>query len=601
MTLGFLPLVLIQPPAAIAQEAPELARFSVLQGDVFALPGGSKDWMVTTANAPVRGGDSVATGPLSRAELQFDYAHILRLDQNAEVRVANLSRAYIQIQLATGRANFTIRRGAQADVEIDTPNMAVRFLEAGDYRVQVNSPNDTQLTVWQGRANVAAGPGNRNVAAGQAMEVKGADDPDYQIVPASGKERWDLWNDERDYAIADAQSWQYTNHYYVGSEDLDRYGDWSQVPGYGWCWTPFESAGWVPYRNGRWISDPYYQWLWVGYEPWGWAPYHYGRWINYGGNWCWWPGTVAHGARPDWAPGYVAFLGLGGHPGNSGGFLEFDSIGWCPLGPHDHFEPWWGSNRTLNTTDIASVSTLPDPDSPAGPDAGSNLQEILTNPQLRAAVTTVSSQNFANGRIGDDLYPVNVSLLEQGSLIQGPLPVTPTKLSVQPVDRPVNHAALPSVASNQHFVTRSDGPALPFAYPLGQMNPPLHASAGLTGQVGTMGARARPDVSGDRQSSVESSTPAAKPPQEALDWRRFGGSYGNPQSAPAPPKARPGPLTPTPQGSDGGWRHFGTQPPAASRNEGVAGHQGRDSGGWKHFGSQPGENSPAARGEEYRL
>ena len=80
-----------------------------------------------------------------------------------------------------------------------------------------------------------------------------------------------------------AQAWQHTDPQYTGSSDLDTYGQWSEVPDYGWCWTPQVDAGWVPYSAGYWGYEPYWGWTWISAEPWGWAPYHYGRWFMYGG------------------------------------------------------------------------------------------------------------------------------------------------------------------------------------------------------------------------------------------------------------------------------------------------------------------------------
>ena len=305
ITLGFLTLVLLGPQRVKAQDEPEpgearitqdesapgVARISVIQGDVSTIRSDSQDWVATTVNAPVAHGDSIATGPGSRTELQLDYANVLRLDQGTEVKVADLTRTRIQIQVASGLVDFAVFKGTEADVEIDTPNMAIHPLGEGVYRIQVNSAEYTQLTVRKGQAEVTTPQGSTNVDKGQVSYVKGTDNPEYRLAQADGKDDLDRWNDDRDHTIADAQDWQHTNRYYTGSEDLDRYGHWVEVPGYDWCWTPYVDAGWVPYRDGRWLADPYYGWTWVGYEPWGWAPYHYGRWFSYGSNWCWWPGV----------------------------------------------------------------------------------------------------------------------------------------------------------------------------------------------------------------------------------------------------------------------------------------------------------------------
>jgi hypothetical protein len=615
-------LVLPGPQRVKAQDepAPVVARISLAQGDVSTLRADFKDWVATTANAPLVHGDTIATGPGSRTELQLDHADVLRLDQGTDARVAELTRTRIQIQQGSGLVNFVVFKGAEADVEVDTPNLAIHPLGAGVYRIQVNSSESTQLTVCRGHAEVTTPQGGTIVEKGQVIYVKGADNPEYQVARWNDQDDWDRWNDDRDHTIADAQAWQHTNRYYAGSEDLERYGDWIQVPGYDWCWTPYVGADWVPYRDGRWVSDSYYQWTWVSYEPWGWAPYHYGRWFSYDGKWCWWPAIGFDGPRPTWGPGYVAFLGFAGRPEGSGMGLGFDLIGWCPVGPRDRFNPWWGRGRGFNSTDINNLNAVPTPrlNDPAGRDYGTNLQGIMTNAHLRSAITMVSAQNFANGRIAHNLQPVNIDMLQQGSLMQGTLPVTPTKASMQPLNRPVNRAALPTtVAHNQHFVSRSAVPAPRASLPLGQINPLVsgkQAGGNVPARAGSMAPATPPGLIGTRE-DTPIGAPVTRPlpaqPGTPAVWPQFG--RGNPitrstesmnrPGADGPQKAarvlqsvQPRPLTPAPQGNHGGWQRFGPQSAPANRGAGVTATQGQ--GGWKHFEPQPtgGGRVPAPRG-----
>jgi hypothetical protein len=436
-------------PTLKAQYAPvpAVARISVIHGDVSTLRSETKDWVATTVNVPVERADSIATGPSSRTELQLDYANVLRLDQATAIKLVELTRTRIQIQLASGLVDFAVSKGAEANVEIDTPNITIRPRSTGTYRIQVNPPA-TQMTVRSGQAEVVASQGSTNVDRGQIIDVKGTDNPAYRIAQAGDKDDWDRWNDDRDRAIDDPEVWQHTNRYYTGAEDLDRYGWWVQVPGYDWCWTPYVKAGWAPYRDGRWVSDPYYAWTWVSYEPWGWAPYHYGRWIFYGSSWCWWPGVGFNGLRPVWGPGFVAFFGFGARQGGSGADIGFESIGWCPLGPRDPINPWWGRGRRFSSISITDISNIrmTELNESAGPTYGSNIQGIMTDEHLRGAITAVTSENFVNGLIAHNLEPPDENMLRLGSLIQGTLPVTPTKASVQPVNRPANRTALPGAA-----------------------------------------------------------------------------------------------------------------------------------------------------------
>src|SRR5947209_17377296 len=133
---------------------PDVARISLIHGDVSMQRGDSGDWAATTMNAPLVRGDQVATGEKSRAEVQLDFANVLRLAAGSQAKIADLTRTRIQIQVAQGYASFTQLKGSEADVEIDTPNVAVRPLKHGRYRVQVNSESETDVIVRDGEAEI---------------------------------------------------------------------------------------------------------------------------------------------------------------------------------------------------------------------------------------------------------------------------------------------------------------------------------------------------------------------------------------------------------------------------------------------------------------
>ena len=457
-----------------AESTPGVARVSLIHGDVSSMRGDSGDWVAVTVNSPVVLGDKIATGDKSQAEIQLDYANVLRLAPSTEVKIADLSRTRIQLQVSQGLVNLTVFKGTEADVEVDTPNMAVAPLGEGSYRVQVNSPSDTQLIVRKGQAQVSTPDGSTQVDNGRIINVRGTDHPEYQIASAPGHDDWDKWNKERDNEIYDAQSYQHANRYYTGAQDLDRSGRWVYVPNYDWCWTPYVNAGWVPYRDGSWVWEPYWGWTWVSYEPWGWAPYHYGRWFSYGSSWYWWPGYSYYGYYPTWAPAYVSFLGFGfgGRNWSFGFGYGYSSIGWCPLGPYDRYHRWWGhhnSYNAVNITNITNVTNITNINRSGGRGIPrgytSNLQGALTNPRLRGAITRASTQDFVSGRVPQQQRAIDAATLRQGQLVQGTVPAVPTRESLRPVNRAVNTAALPRNANAaQTFFTRRQPPAGPTSF-----------------------------------------------------------------------------------------------------------------------------------------
>ncbi len=423
----------------------------MIRGDVSSKRGDSGDWVAVTINTPLVRTDTIATASASRTEIELDHANLLRVADDTEVRIADLSRSNIQLQLSKGLITLTVDGGNEAEVEINTPNVAIRPLKEGVYRIQVKPNSETEVMVRKGEAEASTSKGSVVVKKNQMIVVRGDTDPEYQLAKAPGKDSWDQWVDERDDVIDRAQSWGYANRYYTGAHDLDRYGRWVRVDGYDWVWSPHVDPYWAPYRSGRWTWEPYFGWTWVSYEPWGWAPYHYGRWFCHANSWYWWPGPVHSYYRPVWAPAYVSFLGFGyGHFQFSFGFgWGYNRIGWLPIGPHDHYYPWWGhrnhysSYNITNITNVRNVRNITNVDSIAPLADGSRYRrprmsnlDGLTNDRVRNSVTAVTTDDFVRGRT-DRRSRVERSEIQNGQLVAGTPPAVPTKDSLRSVDREI--------------------------------------------------------------------------------------------------------------------------------------------------------------------
>src|SRR5271157_639536 len=335
-----------------------VGRISLMNGQVSVQRGDSGEWVAGVVNAPLIAGDRVATAENSRAEVQFDSSNLFRMGANAEVHLTQLEAARYQLEFAKGILTFRVLRPTDASVEVDTPSVSVRPSRVGTYRISVNEAGETHVTARSGSVEVFSPRGSQTVSSGQTLIARGDPaDPEYQIVAAVGYDEWDRWNDSRDRALMQSSSPQYVGPGVSGTEDLDAYGTWTNVDGYGEVWRPTVAPDWAPYEYGRWTWLDWYGWTWVSNDPWGWAPYHYGRWFyqaNYG--WVWYPGVV--GVRHYWSPGLVAFFGFGGGGFNLGFGFGFGHVGWVPLAPYEVFHPWWGRayygglNRSVSFTNV---------------------------------------------------------------------------------------------------------------------------------------------------------------------------------------------------------------------------------------------------------
>ena len=426
-----------------------VARISYISGSVsFNRGDNPDDWHLAARNYPLTLGDRIYAGRDGRAELQTGAA-VVNLAPRTELAALNLTYDVKQFSLAAGTAAFRIRGLDRDEVfEVDTPNAAITFDRAGQYRVDVDEDGNTRVGVTQGLALVAAGGGEVQVRRGEEMSVTGLDRPYYDVYRLGRPDAFDNWVEVRSRRIREGRSSAYVSSWVEGYEDLDEYGRWDNVPGYGNCWTPASvEAGWAPYRYGNWIWQDPWGWSWVGYEPWGWTPYHYGRWVNASSRWYWVPSGPTVRAR--YSPALVAFVGGGPSFSVGGGSFSFSLsvgggggyVGWIPLAPRDTFVPWWGSRRR-QTSYATNVS--------------------FTN---RRYVTVVNQTAFLGAQ------PVYRNVVTSGSVLQqverapivsGPVPVMPTRSSLRvssvsgaPLVRP------PSQVVSRPVVTRVAPPPVP--------------------------------------------------------------------------------------------------------------------------------------------
>jgi hypothetical protein len=439
-----------------------VGRISMTHGEVSTQRGDSGTWSAAVLNQPVVNGDKVSTGPGGRAEVQLDYANILRLGSSAQASIANFTHKYIQIQLGQGLANYSVFNESEAEPEIDTPNVAVHPAhQDGVFRIEVRPDGDSIVIVRKGEAQISTPQGIADIKQGDMATVRGSGaDAKYKISPAPERDDWDRWNSDRDRMIHEAAAWHHTNKYYVGSEDLDANGTWEDAPDYGQVWVPNEPDGWAPYRDGSWVWEPYYGWTWVGYEPWGWAPYHYGRWMWYGNSWAWWPGPVWGPGfyRPFWAPAYVSFFGFGGGWGFGFGlgWGGWGGFGWLPLGPCDRFFPWWGGYRgRFGVVGINRFGTLNHFGGIAPLHEGTRFSNVahINDAHIGGALSTVGAGKFGAGRT--TAVAATHAQLSGARMMTGNLPVVPTRASLSASGRAAAPSTIHNGASQHFFGTQS--------------------------------------------------------------------------------------------------------------------------------------------------
>jgi Family of unknown function (DUF6600) len=448
------------PPDQTDQNPPtRIAQLNYTSGSVSFQPGGTGDWVTAVDTRPLTTGDNIWADKDSRAELHIG-ATAIRLGAETSMTFLDLGDQNVQLRLSAGSMILRVRH-LDGTFEVDTPNLAFDVQRDGEYRLDVDPDgNETDVTTWQGAAEVTGGGSTYDVIADQQVHFTGVNELDHEVSPLPPSDDFDNWAFQRDQQEdhADAEALNYVSPEMTGYQDLDAYGHWHEAGEYGMVWTPVGvGADWAPYRYGHWVWIAPWGWTWVEDEPWGFAPFHYGRWAFYQSSWCWVPGPVA--VRPVYAPALVAFVGGGGFSVGVG--VGGGPVGWFPLGPGEVFVPYYRTNRVyvqninitntrVSVTRITNVYdnrvtniTYVNQRNPRGVTVVSRDTFINARPVYRNVVR-VNEQEIGRARVERnlDFKPARESVIGAGR----PAPVRPPS---RIIERPVVATRTPVVPANR--------------------------------------------------------------------------------------------------------------------------------------------------------
>ena len=540
-----------------------VARISILNGDVSVRRGDSGDVVAAGVNGPLMADDHLLTGSSARAEVELDFANVLRIGPNSEVRFSGMDISSYQMQVAAGTVTLRVLRPGQAQTELDTPSVALHPLQPGIYRVTVHEDGTSELTVRAGEAEIFGAGGSEHLQAGQTMNARGSGaNTEFQVVQAGAPDSFDHWNEDRDRYLQRSVSYQHVSPDVTGAQDLDQNGRWTQDPTYGQVWQPNEPQGWAPYQNGQWVWEDYYGWTWVSYDPWGWAPYHYGRWFWGAGGWAWYPGPMY--ARSYWSPALVGFFGFGGGFGVGVGF-GFGGVGWVPLAPFEVFHPWYGRGYYAGFRGGAfNGSTIVN---------NVNIANTYRNARITGAVTGVNTAGFGRGA---QLTSLNRSQIQSAGLVRGAVPVAPDHSSLRMTNRAPSGNFTQSRTTS--FASHMQAPRVDHVSfdqqqrSMQQLSRSNLSSAGAgnsfsrgtsaAGGGGWRSAGDRPGSAAGGSSRGYSGGSAAGSSQATHGWGRFGEPLEHGSGGAASPS-----MSGSARGySSGGWRSFENTQPGSANN-----------------------------------
>jgi hypothetical protein len=329
-TIGLMPQ--LRADDATGQGAGAAARLSSVDGQVRISQGGQVLADPALANTPLFAGTRIETGDDGKAEIQFDDGSVARISPDSALTLAAIggqgAPGSTEIVLEGGLAYFEMQgNGPGGDTRITFGDAVVTATGFTVMRITMDNPPGS-LAVFSGNAHVQRGNALAlDIHGGESVTLDGTDPSRYNLAESIQPDSWDQWNSDRDQALSAEATEQtgaagnFINNDNPNSDnpnpewnDLDASGNWYNVPGQGYIWSPYEAsgAGWDPYGCGHWMWTPRFGYIWVSCESWGYLPYSCGSWSFYDSfGWGWSPGMGAGmGCRPWWRGGRYAGVNI---------------------------------------------------------------------------------------------------------------------------------------------------------------------------------------------------------------------------------------------------------------------------------------------------
>jgi hypothetical protein len=287
-------------PAARGQDYSNIriVRLSFVEGGVqYQRPG--EAWQDANMNLPIQQGFALRTSD-GYAEVEFENSLTMRLGPDSAVEFSLLALVngghVTRLTVSQGTAIVSAKVSRADALSVTASGLNVKVPRSGRFRVDA-SPAHSWVTVFAGKVEVDSGSGDTSVVLGSRHTLHEPADGNGapEIASNPPADDFDKWVSQRETAVSYAQNGTSdvleSRNYTEGFADLYDFGLWSDIPGYGFAWSPYGlGANWMPFTSGQWMFMGGTGWNWVSSEPWGWLPYHFGSWVNAPGvGWAWIP------------------------------------------------------------------------------------------------------------------------------------------------------------------------------------------------------------------------------------------------------------------------------------------------------------------------
>ena len=247
--------------SCFADSQVRIVRLSQVEGAVQVDRNSGQGYEKAFPNLPITQGSKLRTGADGRAEVEFEDGTTLRITPKTVVEFPELSARdsgakNTEVKVSEGTAYLDLK--ATKDEEFTLVFGREKFVLAKPVHLRLQmGDTESSLAVFKGKVQVEGPAGAVNVGRDETATFDFLNDDKHTIAGNLEADPYDAWDaQQQNYHKSYAGSSSYSPYSY-GMSDLNYYGNYLNVPGYGLSWQPyFTGAGWNPFMDGAWFSYP---------------------------------------------------------------------------------------------------------------------------------------------------------------------------------------------------------------------------------------------------------------------------------------------------------------------------------------------------------
>jgi len=283
---------------SFADSQARIVRLSQVDGDVQIDRNTGQGYEKAFINLPITQGNKLRAGQQARAEIEFEDGSTVRITPGTvvefpELSLRNSGARFSTLNLLEGTAYLNFKGDKAEEFSLNFAREKLALTRPAHLRIELRD-SDATVAVFKGDVELVGPSGKVAVEKKHSATFDLGGTDRYTLASNLEPDPYDDWDKEQDkyHQQYSASALNGYSPYAYGASDLNYYGSFYNIPGYGMMWQPYlVGAGWDPFMNGAWMWYPGAGYAWVSAYPWGWTPYRYGSWTYIPSNgWFWQPG-----------------------------------------------------------------------------------------------------------------------------------------------------------------------------------------------------------------------------------------------------------------------------------------------------------------------